>query len=65
MQWVPHPSFLEERDSTSAHSVEFLADRLMVWAGVYSLSLRIAAMMRGLRRPCIIATIHKGFSSGA
>ena len=27
----------------------------------YSLPLRIAAMMRGLRRPCITATTHKGF----
>ena len=25
----------------------------------------IAAMMRGLRRPCITPTTHKGFSSGA
>jgi len=31
----------------------------------YSLPLRIAAITRGLRRPCMPATIHKGFSSGA
>ncbi len=33
--------------------------------GVYSLLLKIAAMTRGLRRPCITATTHNGFSSGA
>ncbi len=31
----------------------------------YSLPLRIAAMTRGLRCPCITATTHNGFSSGA
>ncbi len=30
-----------------------------------SLSLRIAAMTRGLRRPCNTAITHKGLSSGA
>lgn len=33
--------------------------------GDYSLPLRIAAIRRGLRRPCITAITHKGFSSGA
>ena len=31
----------------------------------YSLPLRIAAIKRGLRRPCITATTHNGFLSGA
>src|ERR1035441_3718659 len=33
--------------------------------GNYFLPLRIAAIRRGLRRPCSTATIHRGFSSGA
>jgi hypothetical protein len=32
---------------------------------VYSLPLRIAAMTRGLRCPCMTATTHNGFFSGA
>lgn len=32
---------------------------------VYSLLLRIADMTCGLRRPCITARTHSGFSSGA
>jgi hypothetical protein len=32
---------------------------------LYSLPLRIAAIRRGLRRPCITATTHSGVSSGA
>ena len=31
----------------------------------YSLSLRIEAIRRGLRRPCITARTHRGFCSGA
>ena len=31
----------------------------------YSLPLRIAAITRGLRRPCMTAMTHNGFSSGA
>ena len=36
-------------------------DCLPSWG--YFLPLRIAAITRGLRRPCITATTHKGFSS--
>lgn len=31
----------------------------------YSLPLKIAAITRGFRRPCITATTQRGFSSGA
>ena len=31
----------------------------------YSLPLRIEAIKRGLRRPCITAITHNGFLSGA
>jgi hypothetical protein len=37
--------------------------RILQW--VYSLLLRIAAMTRGLRRPCMTARTHTGLSSGA
>ena len=48
------------------HEGTFKALRLDHPEGFYvSLSLRIAAMTRGLRRPCITATTQRGFSSGA
>ena len=34
-------------------------------SGAYSLPRKIAAIMRGLRRPCNTAITHNGFSSGA
>lgn len=36
-----------------------------VTAGFYSRPLRIAAMTRGLRLPCMTARTHSGFSAGA
>lgn len=35
------------------------------WCNTYSLPLRIAAIVRGLRRPCMIAITPRGFLSGA
>ena len=44
---------------------EWRSSPLRNTAGLYSLPLKIAAITRGLRRPCMTATIQSGLLSGA
>src|ERR1035438_8396799 len=60
---VPRAKGLVRRAATDI-AQKTLYKTVAISPDAHSLPLRIAAMTRGLRRPCITATTHKPFSCG-